>query len=72
MVKSGEEFRILVTPDHPTPIAIRTHSSDPIPYMIYDNSNELEKDWYYNEKDAKASGKFIEEGYTLMNEFLQL
>ena len=72
MIKSGEEFRILVTPDHPTPIAIRTHSSDPIPYMIYDNSNELEKDWYYNEKDAKASGKFIEEGYTLMNEFLQL
>ena len=70
MKKSGEEFRILITPDHPTPISIRTHSSDPIPYMIYDSTKELDKSWNYNEKEAKESGKYIEEGYTLMNEFL--
>lgn len=70
MKKSGEEFRMLITPDHPTPISIRTHSSDPIPYMIYDSTKELDKSWNYNEKEAKESGKYIEEGYTLMNEFL--
>ena len=70
MKKSGEAFRMLITPDHPTPISIRTHSSDPIPYMIYDSTNELDKAWNYNEKEAKDSGKYIEEGYTLMDEFL--
>lgn len=71
MKASGEDFRMLVTPDHPTPISIRTHSSDPVPYMIYDSTNELDKNWDYNEKEAKASGQYIEEGYTLMEHFLQ-
>lgn len=71
MKASGEDFRMLVTPDHPTPISIRTHSSDPVPYMIYDSTNELDKTWGYNEKEAKASGQYIEEGYTLMGHFLQ-
>lgn len=71
MKQSGEDFRMLITPDHPTPIAIRTHSSDPVPYMIYDSTQEQNNSWNYNEKEAKASGQFIEEGYTLMNHFLQ-
>ena len=71
MKQSGEDFRMLITPDHPTPISIRTHSSDPVPYMIYDSTQEQNNSWNYNEKEAKASGQFIEEGYTLMGHFLQ-
>ena len=71
MKQSGEDFRMLITPDHPTPISIRTHSSDPVPYMIYDSTQEQNNTWNYNEKEAKASGQFIEEGYTLMEHFLQ-
>ena len=71
MKQSGEDFRMLITPDHPTPISIRTHSSDPVPYMIYDSTQEQNNSWNYNEKEAKASGQFIEEGYTLMEHFLQ-
>lgn len=71
MKQSGEDFRMLITPDHPTPISIRTHSSNPVPYMIYDSTQEQNKKWNYNEKEAEASGQFIEEGYTLMEHFLQ-
>ena len=70
MKKSGEDFKMLITPDHPTPISIRTHSSDPVPYMIYDSTKELDKSWNYTEKDAKESGQYIEEGYTLMEHFI--
>lgn len=64
------DFRMLVCPDHPTPIAVRTHTSDPIPYMIYDSTKEEEHTWNYNEKDAKTSGNYIEEGYQLRNHFI--
>lgn len=70
-LKAGNiEFRMLVCPDHPTPIAVRTHTSDPIPYMLYDSTKEQEHTWNYNEKDAKASGNYIEEGYQLINHFI--
>ncbi len=65
------DFRMLVCPDHPTPIAVRTHTSDPIPYMIYDSTKEEEHTWNYNEKDAKTSGNYIEEGYQLRNHFIE-
>ena len=40
----GEDFRVLIAPDHRTPLAIRTHSSDPVPFVIYDSRNELPED----------------------------
>ena len=64
--KSGEDYRMLVLPDHPTPIAIRTHCSDPVPYLLYDSSNRVESAYLYNEADAKASGVYIEEGCQMM------
>lgn len=71
MRKSGEDFRLLVMPDHPTPIRTRTHSSDPVPYMLYDSTAEQDHSWDYNEKEAKESGHYLDEGYTLIRDFLK-
>lgn len=72
MEKRGEDFRILVLPDHPTPIAMRTHTSDPIPYMLYDSTTSLNGGRLYTEADAKESGIYFEEGYKLIDHFLQI
>ena len=63
-------FKMLIMPDHPTPVSYRTHTSNPVPYLIYNSEKELNNKWDYNEKEAKDSGKFIEQGHTLMNRFL--
>lgn len=69
---SGEPYRMLVMPDHPTPVAVRTHTSDPVPYLLYDSTRELKKVQHYNEKEAAESGILIEEGYTLIDRLLQV
>lgn len=70
LTKQGVEFRMLVLPDHPTPIAVRTHTGEPVPYMLYDSTSNEEHSWNYNERDAKESGKLFEQGYELMSHFL--
>ncbi len=67
----GEPYSIMVLPDHPTPLCIKTHSSEPVPYLIY-RSNE-EKDSgvkIFDEDSAASTGIYIDPGYTLMNRFL--
>ena len=64
---SGEDFRMLVLPDHPTPIVLRTHSSEPVPYILYDSTDHKESVLKYNEKDAKAGGIYVAEGHTLID-----
>lgn len=66
MEKSGEDYRILIMPDHPTPLRLRTHTSDPVPYLLYDSTNILNKSWHYNEKEAIESGNEEKEGYRLI------
>lgn len=66
----GEDFRILVMPDHPTPIRCRTHTSDPVPYLLYDSTVNRDEKWNYNEKDAKAGGIYEPVGHHLMAHFL--
>lgn len=68
---ANEDFRMLVLPDHPTPVAIRTHVADPVPYMLYDSTNRLSKTWNYNEKDAEAGGIYISEGHTIINHLFE-
>ena len=68
--QSGEEYRILVLPDHPTPIRIRTHSSDAIPYLLYDSTKQLGCYAGYNERVGTQSGIIRENGYQLMNYLL--
>ena len=69
--KAGEDVRILVLPDHPTPIVLRTHSSEPVPYLLYDSTDTKESVLKYNEKDAKVSGIYIPEGHTLIDHLFE-
>lgn len=67
----GIEYKMMVLPDHPTPISLKTHVSDPVPYLIYTSNNETEdKNLKYNEKTAKDTGRYIDKGYELMSRFL--
>ena len=70
MDASGEEYRMLVLPDHPTPIVLRTHTSDPVPYMLFDSTNHGSRMWHYNEREAAASGINMPSGAALMEYFL--
>ena len=70
MDASGEDYRILIMPDHPTPISCRTHTSDPVPYMLYDSRSDKGTSLLYNEADAAKSGIVIKEGYKLMERLL--
>lgn len=67
MESSGEDYRLMVLPDHPTPIRCRTHTVDPVPYLIYDSTSIVEKHVKYTEKDAAAAGILIPAGYKLLN-----
>lgn len=69
--KRGEEFRMLIGPDHPTPISIRTHSKDPVPFMIYDSTKEMKGQKEYSEEAAKSTGLVLEHGHDLMGRLLQ-
>lgn len=69
--KRGEDFRMLIGPDHPTPISIRTHSKDPIPFMIYDSTKETEGQKEYSEEAARSTGLVMEHGHDLMDRLLQ-
>ena len=67
MDASGEEYRLLVLPDHPTPIRVRTHTADPVPYLMYDSRKAQKNTWKYCERDAKESGNYIAEGHKMMD-----
>lgn len=64
---AGEEFRLLVLPDHPTPIAIRTHTGEDVPYLLFDSRAPQDHNWSYNEKEAAESGRFISRGHELID-----
>ena len=67
LTEQNVDFRMLILPDHPTPIRVRTHTSESVPYMLYDSTNLLNKDWNYNEKEAKESGNFVAKGHELID-----
>lgn len=68
----GEDYRIMILPDHATPLSLRTHTMDPVPFLIYQKSKELNlPSQKYDEAAAMDAGLFIREGYTLMDIFLE-
>lgn len=69
--KLGVDYKMLILPDHPTPIKLKTHVSDPVPYVIYDSTKEEGKGLLYNEENGRKTGVYIEDGYTLMDKFLK-
>lgn len=70
-LKGYDDFAVLACPDHPTPLSIRTHTSTPVPYLIYDSKNEINSGVkVFCEKEARETGNYIEKGFTMMNYFL--
>ena len=63
---AGEDFRILVLPDHPTPIRLRTHTADPVPYLLYDSRKEAAGTPAFDEKNARSTGIMEERGEQLI------
>ncbi len=72
--KLYRDFKVLILPDHPTPLCTKTHASDPVPFILYDSANrgtETSRQRGYCEKDARAAGVVVDEGARLMNQFIR-
>lgn len=69
--EAGEAFRMLVLPDHPTPIRLRTHTDSPVPYLLYDSTQKVEGKESYCEKTAEQTGIFQEKGHELLKHLLE-
>lgn len=68
---SGEDYRILLLPDHPTPIEVRTHTGEAVPYLLYDSTRKRKGRDVYNEKSAKQTENNWPDGYLLLGHLLQ-
>lgn len=68
----GTAYRMLILPDHPTPIRVRTHTSDPVPYLLYDSTKAMDGMDTYSEKTGRKTGIFEKEGYHLIDHLLSV
>lgn len=64
---AGEAFRMLILPDHPTPVSIRTHTGDAVPYLLYDSTNKKKHSWKYSEAEAAGSGHYVAKGHEMID-----
>ena len=71
MEDAGEDYRMLILPDHPNLLRLRTHVGDPVPYVLYDSTKERKSLACYSEREAAATGNFEPMGHMLMERFLQ-
>ena len=67
---SKEEYKIMILPDHPTPLSIRTHTSEEVPFLIYNNTKEKHNNITYDEISMNESPLYIKDGYKLMDYFI--
>ena len=67
----GDDFKIAILPDHPTPIALRTHTMDAVPYMLYSSKEEKTGVACLSEASAAATGRYVSAGHTLMERFIE-
>lgn len=65
-----DDYKIMILPDHPTPIVTKTHARDPVPYMIYHKNAPKNGVDTINEETAKATGNFMENGAGIMAHFI--
>jgi len=73
-LKGQKNFRLLVLPDHPTPLVLRTHSSEPVPFVIFspeDGSGAPKKERFFDELSASKAGLLIEKGHELLEKFIE-
>lgn len=64
------DYKMMILPDHPTPITLKTHVSDPVPYIIYSSRGGKKSGLFYNEENGNKTGIFFESGVELMKHFL--
>ena len=70
---AGEKFAMLICPDHPTPCAIKTHVSEPVPYLLYTNTKNLSNGAVrYTEAQAAATGEYVPDGYKLIEKLFAI
>ena len=69
--EKGIDFRMMILPDHPTPIRVRTHTADDVPYLLYDSTLERNETWSYNEQVAANSGNYVDKGHTLIDKLFE-
>lgn len=69
--EAGEDYRLLLLPDHPTPIEVRTHTGEAVPYLLFDSTAKEKGPAVYNEKTAAGTGIVWRDGYKLMGHLLQ-
>ena len=71
MEEAREDYRILLLPDHPNLLRLRTHTPDPVPYVFFDSIRQQKKTARYSESEAQATGLFEARGHKLMERFLR-
>ncbi len=71
LVSTGDDFKIMALPDHPTPIALRTHTSNPVPFLIYHHQAPVHGVETFTEANAAATGLYLEKGEDLMDYFVK-
>jgi len=69
--KKLKDFRIMVLPDHSTPVSVRTHTAEPVPFAVFGKGVEQNNAEAYNETAAKATGLAFEHGHELMEYFIK-
>jgi 2,3-bisphosphoglycerate-independent phosphoglycerate mutase len=72
-LEAYEDFRIMALPDHPTPISLKTHAADPVPFVLFssgDRSQAAKEERSFDENSARKTGLFIEQGHELMEKFI--
>ena len=75
MDKSKEEYRLMILPDHPTPISLRTHTAEPVPFLIFDSreakGSDMKKSSGFNEKTAASTGIMVGKGHMLVDRLFE-
>ena len=69
--EAGIEYKMMILPDHPTPVSLKTHVGDPVPYIIYNSSCKKTTGLSYSEKNAEKTGIYYQSGMELMKHFLE-
>ena len=67
---SGEDYRMLILPDHPTPIRLRTHTGEPVPFLLYDSTRQEKKIARYTEAEAAQTGDMEPQGFRLIDRLI--
>jgi 2,3-bisphosphoglycerate-independent phosphoglycerate mutase len=71
-IKKLGAYRILCTPDHPTPMKLMTHTSDPVPFILYGGEEKVNESVAgYDEDAARATGLYLDEGFRMMELMLK-